>query len=411
MASLSSKKYFLAFIWGIVILSFLGGCSTRSTPTDIPTKGYHKIERTQVSGLIKRLEFQSGSEFSWLDLQNGIERNLRYLSRKPQKSVAAKYGRMQITWGMLKRTNEEMLEILPLLAESPELLNEKFTWYSMAPRTLLTGYYEPYLEASLVPHPDYPYPLYSVPSDLKNLDLGKFHHRWRGQHLIYRHENGEVFPYYDREDIDFKGALQGKGIEIAWVKDLVDVFILQIQGSGRLILPDGSVKHVLYAGKNGLKYVSLGKILIQRGLLPKEGMSMQKIKAFLAANPELVQELLTTNPSYVFFRIDDEGPFGSMGAPLTPMASVAVDSKVLPLGSLALLTTRLPQQGEKGKTPFAKIVMAQDRGGAIKGTRVDLFCGSGPEAEYLAGHLTSWSHVYLPVSRALLEEQEAAKAE
>jgi len=157
-------------------------------------------------------------------------------------------------------------------------------------------------------------------------------------------------------------------------------------------LPDGSVKHVLYAGKNGLKYVSLGKVLIQRGLLPKEGMSMQKIKAFLDANPQLVEELLTTNPSYVFFRLDDEGPFGSMGAPLT-------------------LTTRLPQQGEKSKAPFAGIVMAQDRGGAIKGTRVDLFCGSGPEAEYLAGHLTSWSHVYLPISRALLEEMEAAKAE
>nr|WP_239061033.1 MltA domain-containing protein [Desulfovibrio sp. JC022] len=395
----------------IVVLVFFSGCSTRNITAETPAKGYNKIDGAQVSGLINRLEYQGGAEFSWLDLKNGIERNLRYLSRKPQKSVAAKYGRMQITWEMLKRTNEEMLGILPLLEESPELLDERFVWYSMAPRTLLTGYYEPYLEASLTPHPDYPYPLYSVPADLKNLDLGKFHHRWRGQHLIYRHENGEVLPYYDREDIDFKGALQGRGIEVAWVKDLVDVFILQIQGSGRLVLPDGSVKHVLYAGKNGLKYVSLGKVLIQRGLLPKEGMSMQKIKAFLAANPELVKDLLTTNPSYVFFRIDDEGPFGSMGAPLTPMASVAVDNKVLPLGSLALLTTRLPQQGEKSKAPFAKIVMAQDRGGAIKGTRVDLFCGSGPEAEYLAGHLTSWSHVYLPVSRALMEELEAVKAE
>ncbi|WP_320175850.1 MltA domain-containing protein [Maridesulfovibrio sp.] len=346
-----------------------------------------------------------------MDLQKGIERNLRFLSRKPDNGIAAKYGRSQITWGMLKRTNEEMLSLLPLLEESPELLEERFVWFSMSPRTLLTGYYEPYLEASLVPHPDYPYPLYSIPHDLQTLDLGKFHHRWKGQSLIYRQENGEVQPYYDRADIDFDGALQDKGLEIAWVKDLVDVFILQIQGSGRLVLPDGSVKHVLYAGKNGLKYVSLGKVLIERGLLPKEGMSMQKIKAFLDANPDMVKELLTTNPSYVFFRLDDEGPFGSMGSPLTPMASVAVDNKVLPLGSLALLTTRLPQQEERSKIPFAKIVMAQDRGGAIKGTRVDLFCGSGPEAEYLAGHLTSWSHVYLPVSRAFLEEQEIAIAE
>ncbi len=411
MLFLSFRKYLSAFFCGILFLTFLGGCSTHSVRIDAPTKGFNKVDDAQVTGLINRLQYQGGDDFSWLDLQNGIERNISFLSRKPEKAVAAKYGRMQITWGMLKRTNEEMLSLLPLLKESPELLEEKFVWYSMAPRTLLTGYYEPYLEASLVPHPDYPYPLYSIPSDLQTLDLGKFHHRWRGQHLIYRQENGEVHPYYDREDIDFEGALQGKGLEIAWVKDLVDVFILQIQGSGRLVLPDGSVKHVLYAGKNGLKYVSLGKVLIQRGLLPKEGMSMQKIKAFLDANPDLVKELLTTNPSYVFFRIDDEGPFGSMGAPLTPMASVAVDSKVLPLGSLALLTTRLPQQDSNSKTPFAKIVMAQDRGGAIKGTRVDLFCGSGPEAEYLAGHLTSWSHVYLPVSRAFMEGQEAAKAE
>ncbi|WP_319779758.1 MltA domain-containing protein [Maridesulfovibrio sp.] len=355
------------------------------------------------------MQNQRGEGFSWLDMKPGIERNINYLSRRPKDKAAVKYGRMKVTWGMLKRTNEEMLELLPRLENEPELLNERFIWYSMVPRTLLTGYYEPYLEASLTPNPNYPYPLYSIPTDLKTLDLGKFHHRWKGQHLIYRQEADEVVPYYDREDIDFKGALQGKKLEIAWVKDLVDVFILQIQGSGRLVLPDGSVRHVLYAGKNGLKYVSLGKVLIERGLLPKEGMSMQKIKAFLDANPELVEELLTTNPSYVFFRLDDEGPFGSMGAPLIPMTSVAVDSRVLPLGSLALLTTRLPQQGENGKTPFTRIVMAQDRGGAIKGTRVDLFCGSGPEAEYLAGHLTSWSHVYLPVSRALVEEMEAVK--
>lgn len=410
----SSFRNFIPGIFcGIAVFYLLCGCSTH-TPrpsTESKAKGYYKIESAQVSGLISRLQNQDDGGFSWLMLQKGIEYNLRYVSSKPANSVAAKYGRMQITWGMLRQTNEEMLELLPLLSESPELLNEKFVWYSMAPRTLLTGYYEPYLEASLTPHPDYPYPLYSVPADLKTLDLGKFHHRWKGQKLIYRQENGEVLPYHDREDIDFEGALQSKGLEIAWVKDLVDVFILQIQGSGRLVLPDGNVKHVLYAGKNGLKYVSLGKVLINRGLLPKEGMSMQKIRAFLAENPELVEELLTTNPSYVFFRLDDEGPFGSMGAPLTPMASVAVDSKVLPLGSLALLTTRLPQQDANAKAPFVRMVMAQDRGGAIKGTRVDLFCGSGSDAEYLAGHLTSWSHVYLPISRALVEEMEAAKVE
>lgn len=404
MLSNNTVRVFLLSIITIVALS-LAGCATKSsTLVREPSKGFAKIDNTQVQGLINRIYTQGSSDFSWMDLQKGIELNLKFLSRKPALKVAAKYGKLEITWEMLRRTNEEFLSILPLLDADPELLEEKFVWYSLNPRTLLTGYYEPYLEASLIPDPAYPYPLYSVPSDLKTINLGKFHHRWKGQKLLYRIEGGEVVPYYDREDIDFEGALGGNGLEVAWVKDLVDVFILQIQGSGRLILPDGSVKHVLYAGKNGLKYVSLGKILIQRGLLPKEGMSMQKIRAFLKENPSLIEELLITNPSYVFFRIDDEGPFGSMGAPLTPMASIATDTKVIPQASLALLTTRLPRQGEKKKTPYAKIVMAQDRGGAIKGTRVDLFCGSGPDAEFLAGHLSSWSHIYLPISRKLLDE-------
>ncbi len=405
LANYSGRVVLLSII--AVIAFSLVGCATKSpTPVRGYSKGFEKIDSPQVQGLINRLYTQSGPDFSWMDLQKGVEHNLRFLSRRPGLKVAAKYGKLEITWDMLRRTNEEFLSILPQLDTSPELLEDNFVWYSLNPRTLLTGYYEPYLEASLTPDPAYPYPLYSVPSDLKSINLGKFHHRWKGQKLLYRIEGDEAVPYYDRDDIDFGGALEGNGLEIAWVKDLVDVFILQIQGSGRLILPDGNVKHVLYAGKNGLKYVSLGKIMIQRGLLPREGMSMQKIRTFLKENPNLVEELLTTNPSYVFFRIDDEGPFGSMGAPLTPMASIATDTKVIPQGSLALLTTRLPQQGEEKKYPFTRIVMAQDRGGAIKGTRVDLFCGSGSDAEFLAGHLSSWSHIYLPISRKIIDEMK-----
>lgn len=385
---------------------FLNGCSSKPTPVpETPSvKGYIKVKSSSVSNLVDRLYKDGGDDFSWEVLRKGIEHNIAYLSRKPENRIAVKYGRVEITWGMLLKTNKDFLEILPLLDTSPELLESRFDWYALSPRTLLTGYYEPYLEASLTPHPDYPYPLYSVPQDLKILDLGNFHHRWKGQKLIYRQEGDEVLPYHNRRDIDFNGALKDRNLEIAWVKDLVDVFILQIQGSGRLVLRDGSVKHVLYAGKNGLKYVSLGKVLINRGLLPKEGMSMQKIRAFLKDNPQYVEGLLTTNPSYVFFRLDDEGPFGSMNSPLTPMASVATDSSVLPLGSLALLTTGLPSAEAQTKIPFARMVMAQDRGGAIKGTRMDFFCGSGAEAEFLAGHLASWSHVYLPISRDYVEE-------
>ncbi|SME91965.1 murein transglycosylase A [Desulfovibrio gilichinskyi] len=388
----------------------LAGCATKNVQPDA-VKGFFQVDKTQLNSILSRLNSADGEKQSWISLASGINENIKYLSRKQADDVAVKYGNMEITWGMLARTNEELLEILPELDVSPDLLKDKFVWFALSPRTLLTGYYEPYLEASLTPDPAYPYPLYSVPADLKVLDLGKFHYRWKGEQLIYKIEDGAVVPYDDRKAIDFEGALKNKGFEVAWVKSLVDVFILQIQGSGRLLLADGSVKHILYAGKNGQKYVSLGKVLIDRGLMPKEGMSMQGIKQFLKNNPDLVEELLITNPSYVFFRLDDSGPYGAMNAPLTPMASVAVDSSVLPLGSMALLTTKLPEAGVDDKKPFTKIVMAQDRGGAIKGTRVDLFCGSGSDAEFLAGHLNSWSHIYIPVSREALNQYLLKKSD
>lgn len=397
MSNSTSKLFFVS----IFVFFLLAGCATKNVEPDA-VKGFFKVEKNKLNSILNSLNSPDNEKQSWMSLESGIKENIKYLSRKNADDVAVNSGNMEITWGMLARTNSDLLEILPELDVRPDLLKEKFVWFALSPRTLLTGYYEPYLEASLTPDPAYPYPLYSVPEDLKILDLGKFHYRWKGQQLVYKIEDGSAVPYDDRKAIDFEGALKNKGLEIAWVKSLVDVFVLQIQGSGRLLLADGSIKHVLYAGKNGKKYVSLGKVLINKGFMPREGMSMQGIRAFLKDNPSLVEELLSTNPSYVFFRLDDSGPYGAMNASLTPMASVAVDSKVLPLGAMALLTTKLPEDGVDTKKSFTRMVMAQDRGGAIKGTRVDLFCGSGVDAEFLAGHLNSWSHIYLPISREAL---------
>ncbi len=397
------KLFRIPSVLVLVVSCFLIiGCSTRQKP-EIPGKGYTRLSSQKADFLAQRIASGMGDDFKWMDLEPGIMRNLDYISRKNPDGIAATYAGMSISWKMLEATNRNMLEILPKLERNPELLHERFVWFALKPRTFMTGYYEPWLEASLEPHPDYPYPLYRVPDDLKSVNLGDFHHRWKGDRLLYRVEDGKIKPYFDRKEIDFENALEGRGLEVAWVKDLVGVFILQIQGSGRLILPDGSVKHVLYAGKNGLKYVSLGKVLIRRGLMKREGMSMQKIRTFLKNNPDMIEELLITNPSYVFFRLDEEGPFGSMNQPLTPMSSIAVDRSVLPLGAVAALTTKLPTRESDVTRPFARVVMAQDTGGAIKGPRVDLFCGSGEYAEFLAGHLRSYAHVYFPVSREFYE--------
>ncbi|MBG0791852.1 MAG: murein transglycosylase A [Desulfovibrionaceae bacterium] len=340
---------------------------------------------------------------SFSGLRPVLEKNLRYIRNRPQDAVCVNRPGLTLTWGMLGDSVEEMLSLLDDLDNDPGLVAERFRWLKLAPGTLLTGYYEPWLKASLTPDDTYRYPLYGVPDDLKTLDLGAFHPRWKGQTLTYRLGEDGVNPYFDREAIDGREALGDRGLEIAWAADPVDVFFLHIQGSGRLDLPDGSFKHILYGGKNGREYRSLGKLLIERGLVPREEMSMQRIRGFLDANPDIAQDLLYENPSYVFFRLAEDGPYGSMGSILTPRVSVAVDRTMIPLGGVVALKTALTDYASGESEPFCSLMVAQDTGGAIKDTRMDLFCGTGPEAEQLAGHLQEDSEVFLLISRKVLD--------
>lgn len=342
---------------------------------------------------------------SWSELEAPLRLSIEYLDCMPQHEIAAKSGDTGITWRQLRASAAELLSLLPLLDYSPTLLADRFEWLAVRPRTLLTGYYEPWIEVSAEQSEEYSYPLYGMPEDLKTVDLGMFSDKLKGECITYRVENGEVRPYYERKEIDFDGALQGQGTAVAWAKDLVDIFVLQIQGSGRLVYPDGTVRHILYAGQNGHKYVSLGRVLIERGYLQKEGMSMQRIREFLKSNTELMPELLSSNPSYVFFKVDDSGPYGATGRIITPMTSVAVDRKLVPLGAVLFMDTTLPQP-DGAQARFQSLVLAQDTGGAIKGTRCDLFCGSGEQAEFLAGHLQNEARMYVLVSKAALRPWE-----
>lgn len=325
-------------------------------------------------------------------LIRAIEHSLAYVRTRPADQKAFGPDGPQATWGELASSLEHLRGVVPRLAADPGLLAREFTWLQVQPDPLMTGYYEPEMEGSLEPDPRFPAPLYGLPAGLRTADLGAFHPRWQGQSLTYRLDGQGIAPFYSREEIDVHGALAAEK-PIAWTGDPVDVFFLQIQGSGRLRLPDGTVRHVLYAGKNGHEYVSLGKVMIQRGLIPAAEMSMQRIRAYLREHPDTVQELLNTNPSYVFFRLAQDGPLGAMGRTLTPMVSMATDSTFLPLGGILAVETELP--GEEGRIPTAFLGLAQDRGGAIKGTRLDLFCGAGETAEFLAGHLQATSRVFL----------------
>ncbi len=339
---------------------------------------------------------------SWRDLAPGLKANLAYVSSKPAGGVAVDRPGLKLTWEALRMTIEDLLAALPFLDEDPALLAQVFAWHPLEQDTLVTGYYEPFLEASLTPDPAYPYAIYGAPKDMLTTDLGEFHPRWRGQKLHYRMTKDGIKPYYSRGEIDFKGAIEGKGVELAWVKDRVDLYFLQIQGSGRLILPDGSIKHVLYAEKNGRELTMLGRTVVNRGYLTRDEASAPRIRNFVQQNPQLAKELLSADKSYVFFRLADRGPYGSMGKLLTPMSSIAVDRRQIPLGAALAMTVPLPVPKSGGPARLSGLMLAQDTGGAIVGNHVDLFTGSGPYADYVAGRMRVPGQLHMLVSRRAL---------
>ncbi|KAA0580253.1 murein transglycosylase [Azospirillum sp. B21] len=252
---------------------------------------------------------------------------------------------------------------------------------------LFTGYYEPELEGSRRPDPAYPVPLHRQPPDLVMVDLGEFSDRWKGERTAGRVVNGRLKPYEDRAAIA-AGALEGKGLELVWVKDPIGAFFLQIQGSGRIRLADGSEMRVGYAAQNGHKYVAIGKELIDRGALKREEVSLQTIRAWLLANPDQAAAVMNVNPSYVFFQpLTGDGPNGAQGVALTPGRSLAVDSKFMPYGAPVWLDAEDPLDGRQR---LQRLLIAQDTGGAIRGpVRGDVFWGHGTEAEQKAGVMKS----------------------
>jgi len=261
---------------------------------------------------------------------------------------------------------------------------------------LITGYYEPLLKGSRKPSRRYPYPIYAIPDDLLVVDLSAVYPELKNMRLRGRLQGRKVVPYYSRAEIDggvSNGAapsfpLQGR--ELVWVEDAVELFFLQIQGSGRVKLENGEMMRVGYAEQNGYPYKSIGKLLVERGELPLEKASMQGIKAWGKQNPDKLGELLQQNPSYVFFRelpadpTGKLGPPGALGVPLTAGRSLAIDPRSIPQGAPVFLSTTWPNSEQA----LNRLMLAQDTGGAIKGgVRADFFWGFGAEAGNQAGKM------------------------
>lgn len=271
---------------------------------------------------------------------------------------------------------------------------------------LITGYYEPRLSGSRTRTARFRYPLYAVPDDLLVIDLGEVYPQLKDLRLRGRIEGRRVVPYYNRAEID-GGKTPAPGRVLFWVDDAVELFFLQIQGSGRIELADGARIKVGYADQNGHPYASIGKKLVEMGELKLEEASMQGIKAWGVRNPQRLPELLAQNPSYVFFRelpAELSAPLGALGVPLTEAYSIAIDPRNIPLGAPVVLSTTYPNSSE----PLNRLMLAQDTGGAIKGAvRADFFWGFGDDAGRQAGRMKQTGRMWV----LLPKPAEAAAAD
>lgn len=357
----------------------------------------------------------SGSfpDFSDDMLYNGLEhsilKSLSYLHKIPADRDFV-FGLDRYNTEHMIQSLEQFLDFIqtqPSTNDLNEFIQSNYRVYRSVGRdgwgeVLYTGYYEPNLRGSLIRAEKYPFPIYSQPDDLITIDLSLFSEKYTGKKIIGRYTEQTVLPYYERSEIDTEGALEGRAEVLAWIEDPVDIFFLQIQGSGKVYLDNGEVINVHYQTTNGQPYRSIGKLLIDEEKISVEEMSMQKIREYLHNHPEEIDAVLNYNPSYVFFKIEPDGPLGNINVKLTPGRSIALDRRIFPPAALAFIQTEKPVIDSAGQIhswqPFTRFALNQDTGGAIRGPgRADLFWGNGPYAEIAAGHLKHTGDLYFLV--------------
>lgn len=289
-------------------------------------------------------------------------------------------------------TNDEARLFFETHFDAHEIISEHGT-----SNGLITGYYTPSLRGSFTKSEQYHYPLYAKPKELLHINLSENDKKARVRGRLTEHT---VIPFYSREEID-SPELPLAGQEILWIDNADDGFFLHVQGSGVVLMDDGQWVSVAYADVNGRSYRSIGKILIEQGEIAKENISLQSIAQWLKENTQKAEWLKNQNESYVFFHLKDDGaleqPHGSLGIALTPERSIAVDREIIPLGTVVWLDSHLHDN-----TPYQRLMMAQDTGGAIKGAiRADVFWGRGDKAKIHAGNMKSTGKLYALLPKSL----------
>jgi membrane-bound lytic murein transglycosylase A len=321
----------------------------------------------------------------WEGLRQAIARSEAWYARQPRER-SLDFGARTVTAGQMGdalRRLREYLQTNPPPQQLARWMEREFEVVESVGgpdgSVLVTGYYEPLIPGSLTRSAEYPVPVYGLPPDLTK-------------------------PYFTRQQITGEQRLEGRGLEIAWVRDPVDLFFVEVQGSGAIQLAEGGEVRIGYAGSNGHPYRSIGRLLVDEGKVPAEKISMQSIRAYLAEHPEETSRVLNHNESFVFFRRLEGAPEGSLGEPVTPGRSIATDHRVFPPGALAFLETTRPGVGAGGETvaagPLTRFVLNQDTGGAIRGPgRVDFFWGRGTEAATAAGLMRQPGRLFFLVPR------------
>ena len=386
---MSMRKAFSLFLFGLLLVS-----CTRVPSDEVSLK---PVSYSALDGW---------SQDSVGDALPALMRSCQVFEKMGDAQVLQGKGQNAVRLGTAKDWKPACAGLKNLMAKDHDMIRDyfekNFTPYAVTQSSgsegLFTGYYEPELHGSYTPSLTYATPIYKRPMDLVTVDLGQFRDTLKGQRIAGRVNQGKLVPYYTRGQIRKDAPLGGN--ELLWVDDPVDAFFLEIQGSGRVVMPNGQVVHVGYDGQNGPVYTAIGRVLKDMGELDPQTVTMPKIRAWLKENPDKAPSILEKNDSYVFFKIltSTEGPPGAQGISLTPERSMAVDINYYPLGIPVWLDAAHPEEARN----LQRLMVAQDTGGAIQGgVRGDFFWGFGEKAERYAGKMQSKGTFYILVPKAV----------
>ncbi|MDO5538014.1 MAG: MltA domain-containing protein [Desulfovibrionaceae bacterium] len=359
----------------ILPLALVSGCAKKPAPQPMPPR----VALAETPQFFADHLHPAGQELdSWKEMAPTIRKSLNYTERRDPDDIAVSRQGLTVTWGELADSLRELRALLPELDKNPGLLLERFRWVEVSGGIAYSGYYQPLIRASRTKKGPYTQAIYAKPPELDS----------------YRRRHGR---FHSREAIDGpRQVLAGRGLELAWA-DPVDVYFLQIQGSGKLVFDDDTTAYLNYDGQNGHKYRASGRIIRELGWKLNRGDVLEQ-RAFFKKYPERQHPVFFQNPSYVFFRYSTRGATGAINEQVDDWLSLATDRRFLPLGGIIAYGVNIPDRKE-GTIPLRGLGFAQDTGGAIKRNRIDVYCGDTERANYVASFLDAKGPAWLLLKR------------